>query len=62
MQLVSKDIRLYDPMKNKVIGEKEVLEKFGVKPSQVIDVQSLQETHLITFPVYLELVLKLLQN
>ncbi len=41
MQLVSKDIRLYDPMKNKVIGEKEVLEKFGVKPSQVIDVQSL---------------------
>ena len=41
MQLVSKDIRLYDPMKSKVIGEKEVLEKFGVKPSQVIDVQSL---------------------
>ena len=28
-------------MKSKVIGEKEVLEKFGVKPSQVIDVQSL---------------------
>ncbi len=41
MQLVSKNIRLYDPMKNRVIGEKEVLEKFGVKPSQVIDVQSL---------------------
>ena len=41
MQLVSKDIRLYDPMKNKVIGEKEVIEKFGVKPDQVIDVQSL---------------------
>ena len=28
-------------MKSKVIGEKEVLEKFGVKPKQVIDVQSL---------------------
>ena len=28
-------------MKSKVIGEKEVIEKFGVKPSQVIDVQSL---------------------
>ena len=28
-------------MKSKVIGEKEVLEKFGVKPHQVIDVQSL---------------------
>ena len=41
MQLVSKKIRLFDPMKSKVIGEKEVLEKFGVKPDQVIDVQSL---------------------
>ena len=41
MQLVSHKVRLYDPMKNKVIGEKEVLEKFGVKPNQVIDVQSL---------------------
>ena len=41
MQLVSKNIRLYDPMKSKVIGEKEVNEKFGVKPTQVIDVQSL---------------------
>ena len=41
MQLVSDKIRLYDPMKSKVIGEKEVLEKFGVKPTQVIDVQSL---------------------
>ena len=41
MQLVSNKIRLYDPMKSKVIGEKEVLDKFGVKPNQVIDVQSL---------------------
>ena len=41
MQLVSKDVRLYDPMKSKVIGEKEVIDKFGVKPDQVIDVQSL---------------------
>ena len=41
MQLVSKEIRLFDPMKSKVIGEKEVHEKFGVKPDQVIDVQSL---------------------
>ncbi len=41
MQLVSKKVRLYDPMKSKVIGEKEVFEKFGVKPNQVIDVQSL---------------------
>ncbi len=41
MQLVSSKIRLYDPMKSKVLGEKEVIEKFGVKPSQVVDVQSL---------------------
>jgi DNA polymerase-1 len=41
MQLVSEKIRLYDPMKNKVLGEAEVFEKFGVKPNQVIDVQSL---------------------
>ncbi len=41
MQLVSKEIRLFDPMKSKVIGEKEVYEKFGVTPQQVIDVQSL---------------------
>ncbi len=41
MQLVSSKIRLYDPMKNKVIGEKEVIEKFGVKPQNVIDVQAL---------------------
>jgi DNA polymerase-1 len=41
MQLVSTNVRLYDPMKNKVMGEKEVIEKFGVKPNRVIDVQSL---------------------
>ncbi|HIF61636.1 MAG TPA: DNA polymerase I [Candidatus Pelagibacter sp.] len=41
MQLVSGKLRLYDPMKSKVLGEKEVFEKFGVKPDQVIDVQAL---------------------
>ena len=41
MQLVSNKIRLFDPMKSRVIGEKEVIEKFGVRPDQVIDVQSL---------------------
>ena len=41
MQLVSSKVRLFDPMKSKEIGEKEVIEKFGVKPVQVIDVQSL---------------------
>ena len=41
MQLVSKQIRLYDPMKGKFISEADVKEKFGVKPNQVIDVQAL---------------------
>ena len=41
MQLVTNKVRLFDPMKSRVIGEKEVIEKFGVKPEQVIDVQSL---------------------
>ncbi len=41
MQLVSHCTFLYDGMKQKEIREKEVLEKFGVKPNQVIDVQSL---------------------
>ncbi|MFQ6702948.1 MAG: DNA polymerase I [Alphaproteobacteria bacterium] len=41
MQLVSDCVFLYDGMKNREIHEPEVLEKFGVTPSQVIDVQSL---------------------
>jgi DNA polymerase-1 len=32
MQLVRKGVALYDTMKDKEIGEAEVLEKFGVKP------------------------------
>ena len=41
MQLVSDCVFLYDGMKQKKIMAPEVLEKFGVKPNQVIDVQSL---------------------
>jgi len=41
MQLVSDCVFLYDGMKNREIHEDAVLEKFGVKPHQVIDVQSL---------------------
>ena len=41
MQLVSDCTFLYDGMKQKEIREPEVFEKFGVKPNQVIDVQSL---------------------
>lgn len=41
MQLVADGIALYDPMKDKIIDEAGVFEKFGVPPSKVIDVQSL---------------------
>ena len=41
MQLVSDCVYLYDGMKQREIREAEVLEKFGVTPPQVIDVQSL---------------------
>jgi len=41
MQLVRPGIRMYDTMKNKVIGEEEVLERFGVPPEKVIEVQAL---------------------
>ena len=41
MQLVKPGVRLYDPMKSKVLGNKEVKEKFGVEPSKVVDVQAL---------------------
>ena len=41
MQLVSDCVFLYDGMKEREIRTPQVIEKFGVSPSQVIDVQSL---------------------
>ncbi|WP_145596818.1 DNA polymerase I [Candidatus Pelagibacter sp. FZCC0015] len=41
MQLYKKGVRIFDPMKNKFITEDDVLKKFGVDASKVIDVQSL---------------------
>ena len=41
MQLVQEDVSLYDPMKNIYQGYDEVIDKFGVPPSLVVDVQSL---------------------
>ena len=41
MQLFKKNVRIYDPMKNKFITDEDVNKKFGVKPESVIDVQSL---------------------
>ena len=41
MQLYRKDVRLFDPMKNKFITPEDIVTKFGVSPEKVIDVQSL---------------------
>jgi hypothetical protein len=41
MQLVRPGVAMFDPLKNKAIGEAEVREKFGVGPDRVVDVQSL---------------------
>ncbi len=41
MQLYKKDVRLFDPMKNKFISEEDIHNKFGVGANKVIDVQAL---------------------
>ena len=41
MQLYKKNVRIYDPMKNKFINEEDVTKKFGVRADKVIDVQAL---------------------
>jgi DNA polymerase I len=41
MQLVRPGVAMLDPIKQKTIGEAEVLDKFGVKPDRVVDVQAL---------------------
>ncbi|KAA5803799.1 DNA polymerase I [Alkalicaulis satelles] len=41
MQLVNDQVTLLDPMKVRRIGREEVIEKFGVPPEKVIDVQAL---------------------
>ncbi len=41
MQLYKKGVRIFDPMKNKFITDDDVLKKFGVDASKVVDVQSL---------------------
>ena len=41
MQLVTDDVEMLDPMKQRRIGHDEVIEKFGVAPDKVVDVQSL---------------------
>lgn len=41
MQLVKEGVELWDPVKNKIIDSAGVVEKFGVTPDKVVDVQAL---------------------
>jgi DNA polymerase-1 len=41
MQLVRDGVRMMDPIKNRPINAEEVMEKFGVPPDKVVDVQAL---------------------
>ena len=41
MQLVNENVTMLDPMKNKIIGIEQVIEKFGVEPKKVIYIQAL---------------------
>ena len=41
MQLYKKNVRIFDPMKNKFILEEDIFNKFGVDANKVIDVQAL---------------------
>ena len=41
MQLVGDGVRMLDPMKGEFIGPEQVMEKFGVTPDKVTDVQAL---------------------
>lgn len=50
MQLVNGDVRLYDPIKNKYLDANDVIEKFGVPPEKVVDVQALSGDSVDNIP------------
>ena len=50
MQLVGDKVTMLDPMKNKKIGVNEVIEKFGVEPNKVIQIQALTGDKIDNIP------------
>ncbi|MGH7409947.1 MAG: 5'-3' exonuclease H3TH domain-containing protein, partial [Candidatus Methylomirabilis sp.] len=50
LQLVGAGVRVYDSMKEKVYGEPEVLERFGVPPAQVVEVMGLMGDAIDNIP------------
>jgi DNA polymerase-1 len=41
MQLIGRGVVMYDPMKDRRLGEEAVMEKFGVTPDKMVDLQAL---------------------
>ncbi len=41
MQLVNDEVKMYDSLRDRIIGREQVIEKFGVPPEKVLDVLSL---------------------
>lgn len=50
LQLVTPRIRVYDPMKDRLYGELEVIERFGVPPSQVVEIMALMGDSIDNIP------------
>ncbi len=50
LQLVGPKIQVYDSMKEKIYGEAEVLERFGVAPSQVVEIMGLMGDKIDNIP------------
>jgi len=50
LQLVTPHVRVYDPMKDKLYGESDVLERFGVSPSQVVEMMALMGDSIDNIP------------
>ena len=50
MQLVDNNVQMLDPIKNRLIGKNEVIEKFGVEPNKVIQVQALTGDKIDNIP------------
>jgi len=50
LQLVEPRVQVYDPMKEKVYGEPEVVERFGVSPGQVVEVMGLMGDAIDNIP------------
>ena len=50
MQLIDENVMMQDPIKQKPIGAAEVMEKFGVHPSKVVEVQALMGDSVDNIP------------